>query len=138
MKRIHRFVAVGASGLLLTLALTPAALAAGGARAATGVGTASVPNSNIKGKPTHFSPNKLSATAKNPPGSTTCTASKASFSMTNLKKSTQTVTLTGTDGLHGGTVSIAPSTREIICVTKGYKGTITGKLKDKKKLTVKF
>ena len=134
---MNKFAAIGASGALLALTLTPAALAAGTARVgSSGAGAAAtVPTTTIKGKPAKFSPSSLSAKAKGT--GTTCTSAQASFEMLNKKSKSQKVNFTGTGGVKGS-VTVAAHKGEFICITKGYTGTLTGKLKDGKKLTVKF
>jgi hypothetical protein len=134
LRRIHKVIAVGASSLLLLLALTPAALAAGTAR--SGVGGAAgraitLPNSNIKGRPAHFSPSTLTAKARW--RSTICRASQASFTLNNRKGSARTVTFTGAAS---GMVKVPAHKKEDICVRKGDTGKLVGKLRDGKKLIV--
>ncbi len=129
MKKIHKFFAVGALGLLLTLALTPAALAFGTARAGR---TASLPNTNVKGTPAHFSPTRLSAKARWN-NATTCTTPQASFTVDNKKGVAETVTFSGAAS---GSVVVPAHSKYIICVTKGITGKMIGRLADGKKLTV--
>lgn len=141
MRRIHKITAVGASSLLLTLALTPAALAAGDARGravsriAVGV-AASIPNSNITGKPAHWKPSSLSAKAKWT-GANPCPQSQTSFTMTNKESTAERVTLSG-PGLKSSSGKIPAGDRFGACISKGYKKTAHVALKDGKKLTVKF
>lgn len=137
MRRIHKLFAVGASSLLLGLALTPAALAAGSARLSGGrAGTAaSLPKTTIKGSPAKFSPSSLNVKSKET--GTTCTSSQASFEMLNKESKNEKVvfTVNGTPVL---TVTVKAHGGEFICIKKGDKGTAIGKLKDGKKLTVKI
>jgi hypothetical protein len=133
-------LAVGSSGLLLGLALTPTALAvrtaSGASRGAAG-SALTLPNTNIKGSPAHFSPSKLSAKARWTSG-TTCTLSVSSFTITNKKAKSKLVTFTGTGGFTPFSTTVLPKQTVGICITKGYTGTLTGKLADGKKLTVTF
>lgn len=136
MRRIHKLFAVGASSLLLGLTLTPAALAAGSARVSSAKGAlAALPNTNIKGSPAKFSPDSLHAKARG--NGSTCTSSDASFTILNKESKTEKVTFFE-GSKNEGTVSIAKKSGEYICVGKGFTGTLKGKLKDGKKLTVKF
>ncbi len=124
--------------MLAGLALTPAALAAGSARVSSGrVGSAAtIPATSIKGSPAKFSPDSLHAKAKEPSGGT-CTSSDASFAILNKESKTEKVTFF-IGSTNEGTLAIPKKKGEIICVTKGFTGTLKGKLSDHKALTVKF
>jgi hypothetical protein len=140
LKSIHKFATVGVSSLMVTVALTPGALAAGTARASVGVAAvraATLPNSNIKGRPTHFSPSSLTATARWA-GSSSCTASQGSFTITNTKSRTEKVKVVATGISESLRARIRPHHVYIVCLTTGYTGTVHAILKDKKKLTVTF
>lgn len=115
---------------MVTLALTPTALAAVSATGVNAGRAIALPNSNIKGTPAHFVPSQLTAKARWT--TTPCTASQASFTLTN-KKGTQTVTFSGAAS---GTVTVPAHMKWLICVAKGRTGKLVGKLKDGKKLIV--
>ena len=136
LRRIHRSATLGVSILMVAFALTPAALAAGAARAV------SLPNSNIRGTPAHWSPSKLTAKARWDGVVADCGPSQGSFTITNKKSVAEHVTLTGTKGFKSrfaGIVNpIPPGSLRGICVKKGYEGTATAKLSDGKKLTITF
>lgn len=139
MRRIHKVIAICGSSALLMLTLTPAALAAGSARAGLG-GTASraaVPNASIKGSPPHWTPTSLSAKAKWT--GATCTSAQTSFTISNFESKSETITLTGTNGFQKASGTVPAKTKAGVCVTKGYNGTVHATLKaDGKKLTVHF
>ncbi len=138
LTRIHKVIAICGSSALLALTLTPAALAAGSARAGLG-GTgsrAAVPNANIKGTPPHWTPTSLSAKAKWTGG--TCTSAQVSFTVSNFENKAETITLTGTNGFHKSSGSVPAKTKAGVCITKGYAGTLKATLNDGKKLTVHF
>lgn len=137
MNRIHKLAAVGVSSLMVAFAFAPSALAAGTASGGSSALTAkALPNANIKGKPAHWSPSKLSAKGRWTKG-TACTASAESFTISNYEKKAEKVTFTGT---HFKTFSgtVKARTRAGFCISKGYTGTLTGKLKDGKKLKIHF
>lgn len=136
MRRIHKLFAVGASSVLLGLMLTPAALATGTASGGAAGRAITVPNTNIKGSPAHFSPSSLSAKARWDGVQADCT-SQLSFTLTNLKSVAEKVNFTGTN-LKPTSFTVNPKSRFGICVPKGYTGTVHGKLTDGKKLTVTF
>jgi hypothetical protein len=136
MKRIHKFAAMGICSLMATFALAPAALAAGTASGAAAGRTLTLPNSNIKGSPAHFSPSSLSAKARWTNG-TPCTQSSGSFTMTNKKSKSEKVTFTGKN-FQTFTVTVGAGKVDGICITKGYHGTLHGTLNDGKKLSVSF
>lgn len=147
MRRIRKPFAAVASSLLLLFALGPAALAAGTAGAASpGLGGGGItagsartlPNSNIKGRPAHWAPSRLTAKARWPRGATSCTASKASFTISNLKKAAEKVKITGTGHFRSVSGTVPARRRAYVCITKRYKGTVHAALKDGKKLTVHF
>ncbi len=146
MKSIQKIVGVGVSGLLVTFALALAALTAGTATAASrtvnsaaaSAGSAkTLPHTTIKGHPAHFRPSKLSAKARwtTPP---ICTSTQASFSVTNKENKAELISFTGTNGFTPFSFSIAAHASADFCITKGYHGTLKGKLSDHKKLTVGF
>lgn len=140
MRRIHKPFAAGAS-LLFLLALTPAGLAAVGARGRSVsriavVVAKSFPNSNITGRPAHWSPRSLSAKAKWT-GSRPCRQSQTSFTLTNTESKAEKVKLSGPH-LRSSSGSIPAGERFGACITKGYNKTAHVTLKDGKKLTVKF
>ena len=94
-----------------------------------------VPNSNIKGKPAHFSPTTLSASSRWDGVHADCKA-QASFTMTNKKSVNESVKVTAT-GISGSLkATIKPNHSEFVCLGKAYTGTVTAKLTDGKKLTV--
>jgi hypothetical protein len=137
LNRIHKLAAVGTSALMVAFAFAPAALAAPAASGRSSALTAkTLPNANIKGKPAHFTPSTLSAKARWTKGAT-CTASVASFTISNYEKKGETVTFTGR---HFQTFSSTIPKRKVggFCISKGYTGTLTGKLKDGKKLKIHF
>ena len=139
MRRIHKVVAICGSTALLTLTLTPAALAAGSARAGVGgvAGRAAVPNASIKGSPPHWTPTSLSAKAKWTGAS--CTMAQASFTISNFETKSEKLTLTGTNGFQKSSGTVAARKKAGVCVTKGYNGTVHVTLKaDGKKLAVHF
>ncbi len=140
LKRIYKFAAIGASGALLAVAVAPAAVAAGTANGSVAKAhtAATLPNSNIKGKPAKWSPSKLTAKARWSGPPTQCSVAQGSFTMNNTTKKGQTVKITGTKHFTPFSGTIPAKTKVVDCVTKGYKGTLTVKLKDGKKLTVKF
>jgi hypothetical protein len=111
-------------------------LAAVGSVAAVGSG-AVLPTSDITGKPAVFKPASLKATAKLPSGGT-CSATVASFRFVNKEKVSEAFTLTATGNPGSLKGTMAPGYEETICTTKGYTGTATVALTDKKKLTVKY
>lgn len=134
MRRIHKFAAVGVSSLMVTFALTPAALAAGVASSRAARSTASLPASAITGSPAKFSPSTLKGKSKEPSGGT-CTTSDATFGILNKESKTEKVTFfVGTK--NEGSVKIPKSKGVAFCFTQGEHGTIVGKLSDGKKLTV--
>lgn len=147
MRRIHGLLAAGASSLLLVLALTPTAVVArtagavsrglGGAGITAG-STSTLPNANIKGKPAHWAPSRLTAKARWPRGATSCRASEASFTISNLKKAAEKVKITGTGRFRSVSGTVPSRERAYVCITKGYTGTVHSTLKDTKKLTVHF
>ena len=114
---------VAASGPTAGLAASPAATA--------------LPNSTIKGTTATWIPKALTATGKWN-GTETCTASVASFTMTNKETVTEDITVTGTDKLGKLTGSIAADSKVDLCVTSGYAGTVHVALTDKHRLTVTF
>lgn len=137
LRRVHKSAVVGVFMLMVAFALAPAALAAGGARAV------SLPNSNIKGTPAHWSPTKLTAKARWDGVQADCGQSQGSFTIHNKESVSEYVTLTGTKGFnsrnaHGPVNPLSPGGFAGVCVKKGYKGTVTAKLSDGKKLTIKF
>lgn len=138
MKRIYKFAAVGISGLMATFALTPAALAASSASGAAAGRALTLPNSNIKGNPPKWSPSSLSAKARWTNG-TPCTTTSGSFTETNTTSKSQTVKATAT-GISGSLKSTIPAhKRFVLCITKGYHGTVHVKLvSDGKVLSVTF
>ena len=137
MRRIHKFAAVGISSLMATVVLTPAALAAGGARLSSGHAgvAAGLPTTDIKGSPAKFSPNSLSVKSRET--STTCTKAQASFEMINKKGTSETVTFT-VNGTVVLTTVVPAHGGDYICIKKGATGTAIGHLNDGKKLTVHF
>jgi hypothetical protein len=97
-----------------------------------------VPNTNIKGNPAHFKPKSLSATGHwtTPP---VCTSVEISFTIKNHESKQEVIKFTGTNGFTPFKVKLPADTENGICITKGYHGTLTGKLKsDGKKLKVHF
>lgn len=134
MKRIRKFAATGISGLMATVVLAPAALAAGGVRAGAGT-AAGLPTTHIKGKPAKFSPSRL--TVKEKLTGNTCTKSQASFEILNNENTTETVKFYVNGGLFR-TDTVAAHKRLYICSKKVGKYKAIGKLSDGKKLTVKF
>lgn len=144
MRFIGRPIAVAAAAVVVgipTLALaltTPASAASAGVGVAVGaaVPAAALPQSKILGTTAHFKPSKLSATAKWTGG--TCTAAQESFAITNKEKVTESLTLTGTDHLKGGTDTLPSGETAGVCITSGYSGTVHVTLTDKKRLTVTF
>jgi hypothetical protein len=131
MRRIHKILAVGGASLLVMLALTPAALAAVSASGGNSGRAITLPNSNIKGRPAHFVPSQLTAKARWT--TATCTATQASFTLTNKKGKTEVVTFSGAAN---GTVTVPAHMKWFICVGKGGTGKLVGKLTDGKKLIV--
>jgi hypothetical protein len=136
-RRVHKSAAAGVSIVTITFALAPATLAAGAA------GAASLPNSDIKGTPAHWSPSKLAAKARWDGVVADCGQAQGSFTIHNAKSVPENVTLTGTNGFksrnaHGAINPLSPRGFAGICVKKGYKGTATAKLSDGKKLTITF
>ena len=137
MKRIHKFfAAVSVCSLMATFALAPAALAAGTASGAAAGRTVTLPNSNIKGSPAHFSPSALSAKARWD-GVSSCSTSQGSFTISNHKNVAEKLTLSGT-GLKPASGKVGAHKVVVVCITKGYTGTVHVTLKDGKKLTVTF
>ena len=131
---MHKIAAVGASSLLFSLALAPAAVA--GATAHFGVGGAKkgIANTNITGKPAKFSPSKLTV-KKHVSGDGCSSSSPAWFSVTNKENKTETVT--ATSGL-SGSGQVAAHQKLYVCVPSTYRGSATFELNDHKKLNVKF
>jgi hypothetical protein len=134
LKRIHKVIAICGSAALLTLTLTPAALAAGTRLSGSGARTiASLPTTDIKGSPAKFSPSTLSVKSRQT--TSPCTKAQASFEMLNKKSTTEKVVFTS-----GGhtvlTVKVKAHAGEFICIPAGSSGTAVGKLTDGKKLTV--
>ena len=137
MNRIHKSAAVGISCLVAAFAFGPTALAAGTASGGSSALTAkTLPNADIKGKPAHFTPSTLSAKARWTKV-THCTESVGSFTISNFKRKAQTVTFSGS---HFQSFSSTIPGRKVggFCISKGYTGTLTGKLKDGKKLKIHF
>jgi hypothetical protein len=121
--------------MLAVLVLTPAALAAGGARLSSGSAgsRAALPTTNIQGSPAKFSPNSLNVVSR--ATTTNCTKAQASFLMVNKESKNEKVVFT-VQGQVVLTVTVKPHAGEYICIKKGAKGTAIGKLSDGKKLTV--
>ena len=126
---------------MTAVALISSALAVGAASAAnhsaysagrTAGPTAGLANTNIQGKPAHFSPTRVSGKARWN-GVSTCTGSNASFTIDNKEGSTQSVTFTG--AAHG-LVTIPAHAKYYICVLKGSTGKSVGTLSDGKRLHV--
>ena len=137
MNRIHKLAAVGISGLMVAFAFAPTALAAPTASGGSSALTATtLPNTNIKGKPAHFTPSTMSAKARWKKG-TKCTASRGSFTISNYEHKAETVKFTGP---HFRSFSSKIPARKVggFCISKGYTGTLTGKLKDGKKVKIHF
>lgn len=133
MRRIHKVIAICGSSALLTLTLTPAALAAG-TRLSSRVGSAaSLPASAIKGSPAKFSPSSLNAKSKQT--TSPCTVAQASFGILNKESKNEKVTFF-VGSKNEGSVTIPKGKGEAFCFAKGSHGTLVGKLSDGKKLTV--
>ncbi len=137
-------IVLGAAPLLLVM--TPGAGASAprasvaletSARSAARPATSTLPKVKIKGSPASFVPTAVSATATLTGSS--CVQAQASFNIKNKESVTEKFTITGTDGLIGGTAKLRALTKGFICVSSGYTGVMTLKLKsDGKTATVTF
>ncbi len=132
---------------MAAFAVVSASLAVGGASAAahsayragiTAGAASSLPNTNIKGHPAHFKPKRLHAKARWPRTMPPCTISQASFTVSNKENKAELINFTGTGNFTPFSYTVFPHVRDYFCITKGYHGTLTGKLTDGKKLKVNF
>jgi hypothetical protein len=147
LRKTHKIAAVGCSSLLLSLALTSAALAGAGSKAASrtvasvrisAASAARLPNTNIKGNPAKWSPSSLNAKGRWAGSPTPCTTSEGSFTETNKENKAEKVKFKAT-GVSGSLKEKIPAHEKFVfCITKGYHGTVTGTLSDHKKLKAHF
>ncbi len=137
IKTVAIVVALGATPALLAVP-SNAGAASGPRLAVADAHPDTLPTSTIKGSPAKFHPAALTATGVWD-GSSECTTSVASFNINNSEAVTEKIKVTAT-GIAGALKIPLPAGQGTsICVTTGYSGTVTAKLKvDGKTLNVTF
>ncbi len=138
IKTVAIVAALGATPALIVAVPSNAGAASGPRVSFAGAHPDTLPTSTIKGSPAKFKPAALTATGAWD-GTSSCTTAVASFNINNAEAVTEKFKVTAT-GITGALKIALPAGQGTsICVTTGYSGVLTAKLKvDSKTLNVTF